>query len=131
MIRVMRHLHLVLSRNRLVLCITVISLNVLLELLLENVTALKVMSLWRYRSPYLRFGLAHVRSCWKEEAVLSDFVLFVLESENIRQRVVLAATVGGIAFLGFLIVSHEHRILRVHDCYLLGFTLRMACVTLS
>ena len=89
------------------------------------------MSLWRYRSPLLRFVHMHERSCWKEEAVLSDFVLFVLESENARQRVFQAAMVGGIAFLGFPIVSHEDRILRVHGSWLPGLSLRMACFTLS
>jgi len=103
----------------------------ILELLLENVTALKVVSLWRYRSPLLRFVCLHIRSCWKEEAVLSDFVLFVLESSNGRQRAFLAAMVGGVAVLGFLIVSHEDRILRVQDLNPPGLLATMASLTFS
>ena len=127
----MHLLHLVVSRLRLVWSITVIHLNMILELLLENVTALKVVSLWRYRSPLLRFVRLHIRSCWKEEAVLSDFVLFVLESSNGRQRAFLAAMVGGVAVLGFLIVSHEDRILRVQDLNPPGLLATMASLTFS
>ena len=110
MVRVLKcwHLtHLVLSRVRLLRGVAVVGLDVVLELLLENVAALEVTSLGRYRPPWLWLVCLHVGSRWEEEAVLCNFVLFVLGSQNAGQRPFQAAMAGGIALLGFPIVPHE------------------------